>query len=76
MRSWDQGKPKSGLTLRLEQLQNAQLFQTVRGLSPENHRAKITFTTDAISDSLRLSDNSSKVNLAKANRIDVLCRQR
>ncbi|WP_338226011.1 hypothetical protein [Lactiplantibacillus paraxiangfangensis] len=47
---------RSGLVPRLKQLQNAQLFQTVRGLRPEIRRSKATFTTDAISGNLRVSD--------------------
>ena len=47
----------SGLVPRLKQLQNAQLFQTVRGLRPaRKRRSNATFTTDAISGNLRASD--------------------
>ncbi len=49
----------SGLAPRPERLQKSQLSRTVRGLRPENHRSKATFTTDIISDNLRLSDSNN-----------------
>ncbi|WP_338225959.1 hypothetical protein [Lactiplantibacillus paraxiangfangensis] len=50
---------RSGLAPRPEHLQKAQLFWTVRGVGTEkNAGPNTTITTDAISASLRLFDNS------------------
>ncbi len=51
---------RNGLDPRPERLQNAQLSRTVRGVKTgKSHRSNTTFTTDAISGNLRLSDSNS-----------------